>query len=263
MKLVKPEVYKISGVVLDYSMIDAYLESIGVEDWDSYHHGLNISWNAVEPASEELLIEIMGRLCYKSWEPGLNPNVTRIRSDSKEYIQNMLKQGHGSVFEHVQLSFMFSNVSRIFTHELVSHRVGTAISQESMRYVRLVDIPIWIPPSLNNEELNDDIAEVLHHMEYLQAKWVEVFELDTSKSFEHKKRITSALRRFFSPTGVATQIGWSCNVRELRHIIQLRTVESAEEEIRYVFDEVAKIVVKEHPILFGDLIRNEKGEWNV
>ena len=33
----------------------------------------------------------------------------------------------------------------MFTHELVRHRVGTSISQESLRFVRLDDLPFWFP----------------------------------------------------------------------------------------------------------------------
>jgi hypothetical protein len=39
-------------------------------------------------------------LCYRSWEPGLNPNVTKIRRDRKAYFDNILKSGHGSILEH-------------------------------------------------------------------------------------------------------------------------------------------------------------------
>ena len=39
-----------------------------------------------------------------------------------------------------QLLVRDRNVSRVFTHELVRHRAGSAFSQESLRYVRLTDI---------------------------------------------------------------------------------------------------------------------------
>ena len=42
-------------------------------------------------------------------------------------------------------SFVLHNVSRVVTHELVRHRPGTAVSQESLRFVRLTDIPFWFP----------------------------------------------------------------------------------------------------------------------
>ena len=81
----------------------------------------------------------------RPWAPGLNANVSKVREDSAEYLRNILKSGHGSVLEHANFTFLFHNVSRVFTHELVRHRAGAAYSQESMRFVRLTDIPFWFP----------------------------------------------------------------------------------------------------------------------
>lgn len=54
----------------------------------------------------------------------------------------------GSVIEHHVTNWIFADVSRVFTHELVRHRVGTAFSQESLRYVRLNDLGLWLPPQI-------------------------------------------------------------------------------------------------------------------
>ena len=64
--------------------------------------------------------------CYRSWEPGLNPNVRKVPvKDQEAYLQNILKQQHGSVLEHAAASrFVLHNVSRVFTHEIVRHRPG-------------------------------------------------------------------------------------------------------------------------------------------
>lgn len=98
-----------------------------------------------EASDAEVLVEFMGRLCYKAFKIGLNPNVTKIREDNSDYIANILKQKHGSVIEHAYVTFALMDVSRIFTHELVRHRVGTAYSQESQRFVRLEHFQLYIP----------------------------------------------------------------------------------------------------------------------
>src|SRR3954470_18901298 len=59
----------------------------------------------------------MGRMCYRSWAPGLNPNVTRVRADSTAYLENILRSAHGSVLEHANYSFVFHNVSRVFCYD--------------------------------------------------------------------------------------------------------------------------------------------------
>src|ERR1700709_1016176 len=56
------------------------------------------------PNAGELLVEFGGRACYRSWEPGLNPNVTKVRTDQREYFANILRSAHGSVLEHANYS---------------------------------------------------------------------------------------------------------------------------------------------------------------
>ena len=50
-----------------------------------------------------------------------------------------------------------------------------------------------------------------------------------------------------------TNIGWSANLRTLRHIIPLRTHKSAEEEIRMVFRTVGFICKEKYPNVFFDM----------
>ncbi len=64
--------------------------------------------------------------------------------------------------------------------------------------------------------------------------------------FHVKKEVTSALRRL-APTGLSTDIVWTANARTLRHVIEMRTAEGAEEELRLVFDKIARIMQAEAP----------------
>jgi len=91
---------------------------------------------------------LCAKRCYMSFEPGLNPNVTRVRKVWHEYLTNILKSGHGSVIEHATWTFAIEGVSRVFTGELNRHRAGVAISEGSMRYIRFDDIGFWMPTSL-------------------------------------------------------------------------------------------------------------------
>ena len=58
--------------------------------------------------------------------------------------------------------------------------------------------------------------------------------------------------RRIAPIGVATSVGWSANIRTLRHVIEARTEPSAEEEIRLVFGKVGEILMDKYQVLFGD-----------
>lgn len=235
-------------------------------DWDSVHDAMldfdGMAWlNRVIPGGHlkpvasdaELLVEYAGRRCYRSWAPGLNANVTKVREDSGEYLANILRSKHGAVLEHAQFTFDFHDVSRVFTHELVRHRAGVAISQESLRYVRLTDLGVRIPDVL--EPMRDEIVSIVERLEEFQRDAAEAFGLDDEGvPFHYKKEVTSALRRL-APLGLSTGIVWSANVRTIRHVIENRTAAGAEEEIRLVFDKVARIMQSRYPLLFGDYVQ--------
>jgi thymidylate synthase (FAD) len=191
-------------------------------------------------------------MCYKSFGTELNPNLTQVRPDNESYISNLLAKGDGSVLEHSVANFFFCDVSRVFTHELVRHRVGTAISQESLRYVRLTDMDGYMPLCIQeNEQAVSIFARTFKELSNLQKEMAELFELDETNSFTEKKKFTSAMRRL-APIGLATNIGWSTNIRNLRHVIEMRTSPGAEEEIRLVFAQVADLAIKRWPNLFAD-----------
>jgi thymidylate synthase (FAD) len=87
--------------------------------------------------------------------------------------------------------------------------------------------------------------------EWSQKALAQYFDVDNIKDFETKKKLTSAFRRV-APIGLATGIGVSFNLRSLRWVIEQRTHESAEEEIRLVFGMVAEDAMKRWPMIFQD-----------
>lgn len=214
----------------------------------------------VDVRDGDLLAEFMGRLCYRSWEPGLNANVTRIREDSKKYIENILSVKHGSVLEHPVLHLVFANVSRVFTHELVRHRAGMAYSQESLRFVRLDDLGLWLPPEIEHHpDLVALFEKTFRDLGELQLTLAKTVDLD-SMPFSEKKKYTSAMRRV-APIGLATTIGVTANARALRHIAQMRSAASAEAEIRLVMDQLIPICQDQWPHMFQDFYTDEEDGW--
>lgn len=145
------------------------------------------------------------------------------------------------------------------THELVRHRAGSAFSQESLRYVRLADIGFRVPPAL--EPVREQVLSIVEQLEEFQVSAAEKLGIDDEGiPFHVKKEVTSALRRL-APTGLSTDIVWTANARTLRHVIEMRTAPGAEEELRSVFDKVARIMQSEAPGLFQDFTRDEEGSW--
>lgn len=267
MRETTPTVRLIAEPRIRWDAVESYLAEVNGLAWLNRvcPDDLDRTGPAPKPIASdaELLIEYAGRRCYRSWDVGLNPNVTQVRTDSRAYLENVLSVKHGSVLEHAQFTFDFADVSRVFTHELVRHRAGVAISQESLRYVRLTDLGFRVPEILKQPVYTDTfkastrtletrIVSLVETLEEFQRDAAEAFGLDDDGvPFHYKKEVTSALRRL-APIGLSTGMVWSANIRTLRHIIDQRTAPGAEEEIRFVFDQVARIMNAECPALFGD-----------
>jgi len=250
-----PAVFLIARPSIDPEGMRGYLEDVGGESWLERR----LAEAGGEPSGGETLVEFGGRACYRSWEPGLNPNVTKVRTDQREYFANILRSGHGSVLEHANYSFALRNCSRVLTHELVRHRAGSAFSQESLRYVRLTDIGFRVPPAL--EPVREQVLAIVEQLEEFQVSAAEELGIEQEGvPFHVKKEVTSALRRL-APLGLSTDIIWTANVRTLRHVIEMRTAEGAEEELRLVFNDIAQIMQAEAPGLFQDFARQDDGSW--
>src|ERR1700676_3947151 len=250
-----PEVFLIARPSIDVDGMRGYLRDVGGESW--LERRLEEAGGG--PNGGELVVEFGGRACYRSWEPGLTPNVTKVRTDQREYFANILRSAHGSVLEHAHYSFAIRNCSRVFTHELIRHRAGSAFSQESLRYVRLTDIGFRVPPAL--EPVREQVLSIVEQLEEFQLSAAKELGIDEEGvPFHVKKEVTSALRRL-APTGLSTDIIWTATARTLRHVIEMRTAEGAEEELRGVFDDVAQIMTREAPLLFQDFERDASGCW--
>lgn len=261
---VEINVFPIAKTALNRPVIKNWLDYVGATDYELPQD---------EITDREILVGLAAKRCYMSFEPGLNPNVTKVRKDWTEYLDNILKSRHGSTLEHATWTWAIENVSRVFTGELNRHRAGMAISEGSMRYIRYNDIPWWIPFSLRIKDTDDndtikkkeETVNIFNDIyKYIETKYQylvnDVWNMDNIKSFDTKKKITSCLRRII-PMGVATGGVWTGNLRALRHILALRCSEHAEEEIAYVFSLIGKEMVISEPKLFGDFVQNNDGYW--
>ena len=102
---------------------------------------------------------------------------------------------------------------------------------------------------------------LVEQLEEFQVSAAEELGVDAEGvPFHVKKEVTSALRRL-APIGLSTDIIWTANARTLRHVIEMRTAEGAEEELRLIFDQVASLMQREAPGLFQDFSRQPDGSW--
>lgn len=241
-KFVEPKVYWVGYQEMNDAEVLRYLKDSGNDEF--FQSILEAREAGLKNA--EILCSMFAKLCYKSLTLGQNPNISRVR-DIRDNIRGCFDVGHGSVFEHAGFNFIAADCSRVFTHELVRHRVGTAFSQNSGRFIRLENIDIVFDPIL--EAIRPLCAEKQAADELWYVKAVEAIGLKGMTSFDRKKRTTSALRRF-APNGQSNEIAFTLNIRTLRHTIMVRTARHAEWEIRHIFGQVYLLLKDQYPTIF-------------
>lgn len=207
----------------------------------------------------EILSSFFAKLCYRALTVGKNSNVTRTRS-IRDNIIRTIEEAHGSVFEHAVFNFVFRDVSRVLTHELVRHRVGVAYSQESGRYCRIEEegIRFFLPSNIAADPiLTANFERMIESEHECVRRLYSLCNIDDG-NFTEKKTLTSAIRRI-APNGMANDIGVSMNLRSVRNILQARTNAGAEEEIRLAFGQVADLMQQHCPLILHGATVTEAG----
>jgi thymidylate synthase (FAD) len=208
---------------------------------------LGVQWLG-EGTDGERLAEFAGRLCYMSQR---NP----AGRTTREYLENIKRQGHGSVLEHANYSILLEGISRSLTHELVRHRAGFAYSQLSQRYVDESDAAFVIPPALVGDEALE--AAFRAQMEGAQRAYVEAVDRLMDKygwvdDKVHRRKMAREAARAVLPNGTETKIVATGNARAWRTMLELRSSEAAELEIRRLAVALIRLLQAEAPGFFSD-----------
>ncbi len=208
---------------------------------------LPVKWLG-ESTDGERLSEFAGRLCYMSQKnPASRP--------TREYLENIKKQGHGSVLEHANYSLLLEGVSRSLTHELVRHRAGFAYSQLSQRYVDESEANFVMPPAIIGDEALE--SRWREQMEGAQQSYVALVESLMQRyawvgDKIHRRKMAREAARGVLPNSTETKIVVTGNARAWRTMLELRTSEGAELEIRRCAVEILRVLQGEAPGFFSD-----------
>ncbi len=208
---------------------------------------LPVQWLG-EATDAEKLSEFAGRLCYMSQKNPANRT-------TRDYIENIKKQQHGSVFEHANWSLLIEGVSRSLTHELVRHRAGFAYSQLSQRYVDESHAAFVIPPAIKGDEAL--VAAWKTQVESAQATYVALVEQLMQRyawvdDKVHRRKMAREAARGVLPNSTETKIVVTANARAWRQTLELRAGEGAEQEIRRWAIAVLRVLQAEGPSFFSD-----------
>lgn len=199
-----------------------------------------------------LKIERAGRTCYQSEKSEIT------EESAEKFIKMLIRNGHESVLEHSYLSVRF-HLSRGGTHELVRHRLN-AVSQESTRYVDYAEkgdtgpnlekfqIKFVSPPHQNKGQL----IELEDGTAVTPARMFEVYEMFYRGL--RKAGWPPEDARQLLPIGLYSEIVISANLRQWRHIFDMRTAKGAHWEIRVAMTRLLKKLKEIIPVMFEDFI---------
>lgn len=192
-------------------------QSYEIIDW----HPMDDFWRIVKAA----------RICYQS-QP-----LNDLEMESK-FLQRLIDRDECSPLEHSSLSVIFIT-NRGVTHELVRHRLA-AYSQESTRYCKYRNEVTFIDnPSIKPGDRFDWMDTLLD----IETIYIEMLESGYSPQEA----------RAILPNDLKTQIMMTANLREWRHVFELRCSPNAHPHIRELMLPLLADVNNQIPVIFADI----------
>lgn len=182
-------------------------------------------------------IERACRTCYRS--EGM------ITDDSyKRLLTNCLNRGHESVLEHEKITVRMTCDIGVYK-DLTRHRFGS-FSIESTRYCNYGkdkfdnEIKFIDPCNMDEKELFNEWYSACTEIEQRYLKMAEL-------------GATPDQMRMILPHSTAAQVTMTCNIREWRHILDLRTKKMTHPAIRQILIPLLLKFKKDMPELFSDI----------
>jgi thymidylate synthase (FAD) len=251
------------------------------------------SYEIITPINgEEILkqVELAARTCYKSEDKIqyedeiiheqdkssiINSNLTvfdngeRVISKSfaksaRVLIPKLISRGHEAMLEFGGMITVRFICDRGVSHELVRHRVAS-FAQESTRYCNYGNcddiqfiIPSWFKRTSEGVVRNvmhiDKLVKEIDGIDY-EFHWV---ERRLAEEEEYNELIRDAHwspqeARSVLPNALKTEICASANVREFRHILNLRCAPAAHPQMRELMLPLLNELHNKIPILFDDI----------
>jgi len=177
-------------------------------------------------------IEKYGRVSHKG-----EGNITV--DSAKKFIQKLIGWGHESVLEHEKITVRII-CDRGITHEIVRHRIA-AYTQESTRYCNYSGEIKFIQPLFFKKGTKE------YDLWYQSCKiaaesYTKLIQLG----------ITPEAARSVLPNSLKTEIIVTYNLREWRHVFEMRCQKAAHPQMREIMIPLLREFQKQIPVIFDD-----------
>jgi thymidylate synthase (FAD) len=182
----------------------------------------------------EQIIDIVGRTCYQS-EP-------RQGDSSQRFCERRFNEKHMPLFEFGVDPIIRFVTNRGVTHEFVRHRL-CSFAQESTRYCDYHNEMFFIKPVWF-----DDVRIEAHHTFMIACR-------DAERYYKELRRLgwSPQQAREVLPNALRAEIVVKANLREWRHIFQMRLSKAAHPQFRALLAPVLSEMQQQVPVMFDDL----------
>ena len=163
-----------------------------------------------------------------------------------EVLGRIIKAGHESILEHINLTYSIKEISRALLQELARHR-HISLSVESTRHT---------------------LRKNINSLEWFESILIDIAKSAESTVVQAKRDLLSLIikqnedlpndeLKYLIPEFWPTNLVLTSNVRELRHILDLRTAPAALKEFRLLAREMYEAVPEEYKYLLKDCVHEE------
>ena len=153
-------------------------------------------------------------------------------------LKNIIKAGHESVLEHINLTFKIEGLSRACLQELARHR-HISLSVESTRHT--------LRKQTEYTPFFDNLTK---------EQWR--FGLDFVRFADAHPDMPNDELKYYIPEFWPTNLIITLNIREFRHILNLRTAPAALKEFRFLARSMFHEVPDEFKYLLQDCVHEEE-----
>ena len=187
----------------------------------------------------------------------------RSAEQSQGLINYLMRDRHGSPFEHSSMTFLV--IAPIFVfREFHRHRIGWSYNEESGRYRELA--PVFYTPAADRKLIQQGRPGKYHFVEGT-AEQLQLTEAAMRDSYRQSygaylqmlgNGIAREVARAVLPVGIYSSMYATCNARSLMHFLSLRTTHEAasvpsfpQREIEMVAEQMEGLWAKLMPLTYA------------